>query len=51
MTSALGKPEDVAYVAVYLASDKSRFVMAEGLAVDGGVAGAKVGAAWAALPG
>jgi NAD(P)-dependent dehydrogenase (short-subunit alcohol dehydrogenase family) len=41
LTSELGKPEDVAYAALYLASDESRFVMASGLAVDGGVVGAK----------
>jgi len=41
LTSELGKPEDVAFAAVYLASDESRFVMASGLAVDGGVVGAK----------
>jgi NAD(P)-dependent dehydrogenase (short-subunit alcohol dehydrogenase family) len=41
LTSELGKPEDVAYAALYLASDESRFVMATGLAVDGGVVGAK----------
>jgi NAD(P)-dependent dehydrogenase (short-subunit alcohol dehydrogenase family) len=41
LTSELGKPEDVAYAAVYLASDESSFVMAAGLAVDGGVVGAK----------
>ena len=41
LTSELGRPEDVAYAAVYLASDESRFVMATGLAVDGGVVGAK----------
>lgn len=41
LTSELGKPEDVAYAAVYLASNESRFVMASGLAVDGGVVGAK----------
>jgi NAD(P)-dependent dehydrogenase (short-subunit alcohol dehydrogenase family) len=37
----LGKPEDVAFAALYLASDESRFVMASGLVVDGGVSGAK----------
>ena len=37
----LGKPEDVAFAALYLASDESRFVMASGLIVDGGVTGAK----------
>jgi NAD(P)-dependent dehydrogenase (short-subunit alcohol dehydrogenase family) len=41
LTSELGKPEDVAHAALYLASDESRFVMASGLAVDGGVVGAK----------
>jgi NAD(P)-dependent dehydrogenase (short-subunit alcohol dehydrogenase family) len=41
LTSELGKPQDVAYAAVYLASDESRFVMASALAVDGGVVGAK----------
>ncbi len=37
----LGRPEDVAYAALYLASDESRFVMASGLIVDGGVTGGK----------
>ncbi|MHB8589244.1 MAG: SDR family NAD(P)-dependent oxidoreductase [Candidatus Dormibacteraceae bacterium] len=41
LTSELGKPEDVAHAALYLASDESRFVMASGLVVDGGVTGAK----------
>ena len=41
LTSELGKPEDVAFAALYLASDESRFVMASGLVVDGGVTGAK----------
>jgi NAD(P)-dependent dehydrogenase (short-subunit alcohol dehydrogenase family) len=41
LTSELGQPEDVAYAALYLASDESRFVMASGLVVDGGVTGAK----------
>jgi hypothetical protein len=31
----------VAYAALYLASDESRFVMAAGLIIDGGVTGAK----------
>ncbi|HEY2599041.1 MAG TPA: glucose 1-dehydrogenase [Candidatus Dormibacteraeota bacterium] len=39
--SELGQPEDVAWAALYLASDESRFVMASGLVVDGGVTGAK----------
>jgi NAD(P)-dependent dehydrogenase (short-subunit alcohol dehydrogenase family) len=41
LSSELGKPEDVAFAALYLASDESRFVMASGLVVDGGVTGAK----------
>jgi NAD(P)-dependent dehydrogenase (short-subunit alcohol dehydrogenase family) len=41
LTSELGRPEDVASAALYLASDESRFVMATGLVVDGGVSGAK----------
>ena len=41
LTSELGRPEDVASAALYLASDESKFVMASGLVVDGGVSGAK----------
>jgi NAD(P)-dependent dehydrogenase (short-subunit alcohol dehydrogenase family) len=41
LTSELGTPEDVAWAALYLASDESRFVMASGLLVDGGVTGGK----------
>jgi NAD(P)-dependent dehydrogenase (short-subunit alcohol dehydrogenase family) len=41
LTSELGRPEDIASAALYLASDESRFVMASGLVVDGGVSGAK----------
>ena len=41
LTDELGRPEDVALAALYLASDESRFVMASGLIVDGGVTGAK----------
>src|SRR6266699_3396680 len=40
LTPELGRPEDVASAALYLASDESRFVMASGLVVDGGVSGA-----------
>lgn len=41
LTGELGRPEDVAYAALYLASDESRFVLGSGLFVDGGVRGAK----------
>ena len=41
LTTELGRPEDVASAALYLASDESKFVMASGLIVDGGVSGAK----------
>lgn len=41
LSNDLGRPEDVAQAALYLASDDSRFVMASGLVVDGGVTGAK----------
>src|SRR5437016_3694311 len=41
LTNDLGRPEDVANAALYLASDESRFVMASGLVVDGGVSGTK----------
>jgi NAD(P)-dependent dehydrogenase (short-subunit alcohol dehydrogenase family) len=41
LTHDLGRPEDVAYAALYLASDEARFVMASGLVVDGGMTGAK----------
>jgi NAD(P)-dependent dehydrogenase (short-subunit alcohol dehydrogenase family) len=34
----LGKPEDVAYAALYLASDEASFVTGSGLLVDGGMA-------------
>jgi NAD(P)-dependent dehydrogenase (short-subunit alcohol dehydrogenase family) len=41
LTGELGSPEDVAFAALYLASDESRFVLGTGLFVDGGVRGAK----------
>jgi len=41
LTGELGRPEDVALAALYLASDESRFVLGSGLFVDGGVRGSK----------
>lgn len=41
LSNDLGRPEDVASAALYLASDESKFVMASGLVIDGGVTGAK----------
>src|SRR5213079_2069550 len=39
LTSELGRPEDVAQAALFLASDESKFMMASGLIVDGGITG------------
>ncbi len=41
LTDDLGKPEDVAWAALFLASDESTFVMGSALFVDGGVRGGK----------
>jgi len=41
LTGTLGRPEDVAMAALYLASDESRFVLGSAMYVDGGVRGAK----------
>jgi NAD(P)-dependent dehydrogenase (short-subunit alcohol dehydrogenase family) len=41
LSQELGRPEDVAAAALFLASDESKFVMATGLVVDGGMTGAK----------
>ena len=41
LSNDLGRPEDVANAALFLASDESKFMMASGLIIDGGVTGAK----------
>jgi NAD(P)-dependent dehydrogenase (short-subunit alcohol dehydrogenase family) len=41
LTGDLGRAEDVAHAALYLASDEARFVMGSGLIVDGGLTGGK----------
>jgi NAD(P)-dependent dehydrogenase (short-subunit alcohol dehydrogenase family) len=41
LTADLGKPEDVANAALFLASDESSFILGSGLFVDGGVRGGK----------
>ena len=41
LTGEIGKPEDVASAALFLASDESRFVMGSALFVDGGMRGGK----------
>src|SRR6184192_1500051 len=41
LSNDLGRPEDVAAAALFLASDESRFMMAAGLIIDGGITGAR----------
>ena len=41
LSQDLGRPEDVAAAALFLASDESKFMMASGLVIDGGMTGAK----------
>ena len=41
LSNELGRPEDVAQAALFLASDESSFMMASGLVIDGGVSGTK----------
>jgi NAD(P)-dependent dehydrogenase (short-subunit alcohol dehydrogenase family) len=41
LTGDLGRAEDVAHAALYLASDESRFVMGSGLVIDGGLSAGK----------
>jgi NAD(P)-dependent dehydrogenase (short-subunit alcohol dehydrogenase family) len=41
LSHELGRPEDVAAAALFLASDESRFMMASGLVIDGGMTGGR----------
>ena len=41
LTGELGMPEDIAYAALYLASDESKYVAGSGLAIDGGLTAGK----------
>lgn len=41
LTGELGRPEDVAAAAVFLASNESRFVVGSGLIIDGGMTGCR----------
>jgi NAD(P)-dependent dehydrogenase (short-subunit alcohol dehydrogenase family) len=41
LSDELGRPEDVAAAALFLASDESRFMMASGLVIDGGMTGGR----------
>ncbi len=41
LTGDLGRAEDVAHAALYLASDEARFVLGSGLVVDGGLTAGK----------
>ncbi len=42
LSGTLGTPEDVAYAALYLASDEAKFVYGSGLVVDGGFSSGKI---------
>jgi NAD(P)-dependent dehydrogenase (short-subunit alcohol dehydrogenase family) len=42
LSGTLGTPEDVAYAALYLASDEAKFVYGCGLVVDGGLSAGKI---------
>jgi NAD(P)-dependent dehydrogenase (short-subunit alcohol dehydrogenase family) len=42
LTRSVGQPEDIADVVVFLASDESRYITGQMIAVDGGM-GAHVG--------
>lgn len=42
LSGTLGTPEDVAYAALYLASDEAKYVYGSGLMVDGGFSAGKI---------
>ncbi|MDX6469315.1 MAG: hypothetical protein QOF75_1118 [Gaiellaceae bacterium] len=41
LTGELGMPEDIAYAALYLASDESKYVAGSGFVIDGGLTAGK----------
>jgi NAD(P)-dependent dehydrogenase (short-subunit alcohol dehydrogenase family) len=42
LSGTLGTPEDIAYAALYLASDEAKFVYGSGLVIDGGLLAGKI---------
>ena len=42
LSGTLGTPQDVAYAALYLASDEAKFVYGSGLVIDGGLTAGKI---------
>ncbi|MBS1850098.1 MAG: glucose 1-dehydrogenase [Acidobacteria bacterium] len=42
LSGTLGTPEDIAYAALYLASDEAKYVYGSGLVVDGGFSAGKI---------
>jgi NAD(P)-dependent dehydrogenase (short-subunit alcohol dehydrogenase family) len=42
LSGTLGSPQDVAFAALYLASDEAKFVLGSGLVVDGGLLAGKI---------
>jgi NAD(P)-dependent dehydrogenase (short-subunit alcohol dehydrogenase family) len=42
LSGTLGTPEDVAYAALYLASDEAKYVFGSGLVIDGGLLAGKI---------
>jgi NAD(P)-dependent dehydrogenase (short-subunit alcohol dehydrogenase family) len=42
LSKTLGTPEDIAYAALYLASDEAKFVLGSGLVIAGGLSAARI---------